>query len=136
MQFDTNSDKARFSAIQKWESSEWFHALSSTSIGTLLDNNAYRIAVGLRLGTDICEPHKYIDVALLLIRKGIVVLNISKINHKIICIKNLYLLLSISFLYKLFTGEFSRFFLFLYFRISFLYNPIFNFQFVHYELID
>lgn len=56
--FETDSDKARFLAIQKSESSAWLHALPSRSIGTLLNNNYFRIAIGLRLGTDLCEPHK------------------------------------------------------------------------------
>lgn len=44
-------------AIRKPESGAWLHALPSKSIGTLLDNNAFRIIIGLRLGVDICVPH-------------------------------------------------------------------------------
>lgn len=55
--FVQDVDKARFLAIQTPESGAWLQALPSHSIGTLLDNNTFRIAVGLRLGTDICVPH-------------------------------------------------------------------------------
>lgn len=55
--FARDEDKARFLAIQTSESGAWLHALPSTAIGTLLDNNAFRIIIGLRLGLDICSPH-------------------------------------------------------------------------------
>lgn len=57
LKFETDSDKARFLAVQRPESGAWLQALPSRSIGTLLENNAFRIAIGLRLGIDICSPH-------------------------------------------------------------------------------
>lgn len=51
------ADKARILAIRKSESSAWLHALPSRAIGTLLNNNVFRISVGLRLGLNICAPH-------------------------------------------------------------------------------
>lgn len=63
-QFERDEDKARILAVRKPESGAllqeariWLHALPSKSIGTLLDNNAFRIIMGLRLGLDICSPH-------------------------------------------------------------------------------
>lgn len=44
-------------AICEPESGAWLPALPSKAIGTLLDNNVFRICVGLRLRTDICKPH-------------------------------------------------------------------------------
>ncbi|GAU89490.1 hypothetical protein RvY_02037 [Ramazzottius varieornatus] len=35
----------------------WLHALPSSSLGNLLDNNALRISIGLRLGAKLCRPH-------------------------------------------------------------------------------
>ena len=50
-------DKARLLALLESESNAWLHALPSRSIGTLLNNNVFRISVGLRLGLNICTPH-------------------------------------------------------------------------------
>ncbi len=57
LKFERDDDRARILAIRKPESGAWLHALASKSIGTLLDNNAFRIIMGLRLGIDICAPH-------------------------------------------------------------------------------
>lgn len=57
LHFARDEDKARFLAIQRTESGAWLHALPSALIGTLLDNNVFRIIMGLRLGLDICSPH-------------------------------------------------------------------------------
>ena len=57
LNFDRDEDRARYLAVQRPESGAWLHALPSKSIGTLLDNNVFRIIIGLRLGIDICEPH-------------------------------------------------------------------------------
>lgn len=56
LQFD-EEDAARVFAIQKPEPGAWLHALSSRTLGTLLENNVFRIIVGLRLGIDICVSH-------------------------------------------------------------------------------
>lgn len=58
MEFNSDTEKARFLAIQRPESSAWLHSLPSKEIGTLLNNNVFRISVGLRLGCDICKPHR------------------------------------------------------------------------------
>ena len=55
--FERDEDKARLLAVRKPESGAWLHALPSRSIGTLLENNTFRIIMGLRLGIDICAPH-------------------------------------------------------------------------------
>lgn len=57
LQFDQEEDVARIMASQKPESGAWLHALPSRNIGTLVENNAFRIMVGLRLGIDLCAPH-------------------------------------------------------------------------------
>lgn len=50
LHFENVEDKARFLAVQRPESGAWLHALPSESIDTLLNNNAFRIIIGLRLG--------------------------------------------------------------------------------------
>jgi hypothetical protein len=50
-------DKARLLAASSKHSGDWLHVIPISSCGLRLDNNAVRIAVGLRLGVDICEPH-------------------------------------------------------------------------------
>ena len=49
--------KARLLAAASKHSADWLHAIPITSCGLRLDDNAIRIAVGLRLGADICQPH-------------------------------------------------------------------------------
>jgi hypothetical protein len=39
-------------------SGDWLHALPISSCGLRLDDEAVRVAVGLRLGAKLCEPHK------------------------------------------------------------------------------
>ncbi|CAG9087421.1 unnamed protein product [Plutella xylostella] len=51
---------ARVKAAAKPESDAWLHALPSPVLGTLLDNDTLRVAVALRLGCDVCEPHRCI----------------------------------------------------------------------------
>uniref|UniRef100_A0A8D9A2L3 Uncharacterized protein n=1 Tax=Cacopsylla melanoneura TaxID=428564 RepID=A0A8D9A2L3_9HEMI len=48
--FNNTTDSARFKAFQKKESNAWLHALPSSSVATLLDDNSFRICVALRLG--------------------------------------------------------------------------------------
>ena len=50
-------DRARLLASQCPHSADWLHALPMTSVGLRLDDETIRIAVGLRLGTKLCEPH-------------------------------------------------------------------------------
>ncbi|XP_069358665.1 uncharacterized protein [Maniola hyperantus] len=51
------TDKARILAVSEKESGHWLHALPSHSLGTILDQTALRVAVCLRLGIKVCEPH-------------------------------------------------------------------------------
>jgi hypothetical protein len=50
-------NKARLHAITAPHSGDWLFALPITSCGLRLDNESIRVAVGLRLGVNICEPH-------------------------------------------------------------------------------
>ena len=52
-------DKARLLAAATTTSGAWLKAIPLAAIGLKLDDEAVRIAVGLRLGTTLCEPHKY-----------------------------------------------------------------------------
>ena len=49
--------KARLLAAASKLSTDWLHAIPITLYGLGLDDDAVRIAVGLRLGADICHPH-------------------------------------------------------------------------------
>ncbi|XP_052738626.1 antichymotrypsin-2 [Bicyclus anynana] len=51
-------DRARLLALSEKESGYWLHALPSKNLGTLLDNESFRVALGLRLGTPLCLQHK------------------------------------------------------------------------------
>ncbi|XP_052741445.1 uncharacterized protein LOC128198735 [Bicyclus anynana] len=51
-------DRARLLALSEKESGYWLHALPSKNLGTLLDNESFRVALGLRLGTPLCLEHK------------------------------------------------------------------------------
>ena len=54
----TDQDKSRYNASPAKESNGWLTVLPSKFVGTLLDNNTFRISIALRLGCDICIPHK------------------------------------------------------------------------------
>lgn len=54
----TDVDKARLLAAATSSSGSWLKALPLAAIGLKLDDEAVRIAVGLRLGTALCEPHQ------------------------------------------------------------------------------
>ena len=49
---------ARLLAAASPHSGAWLQALPSSNLGLLLDEESVRIAVALRLGATICEPHK------------------------------------------------------------------------------
>jgi Reverse transcriptase (RNA-dependent DNA polymerase) len=50
--------QARLLAVSAPHSGDWLHALPITSCGLRLDDEAVRVAVGLRLGARLCEPHR------------------------------------------------------------------------------
>ena len=52
------TDKARLLSVTSPHSSDLLHALPLSGCGLRLDNYAIHIAVGLRLGVNICEPHQ------------------------------------------------------------------------------
>ena len=49
--------QSRLRATAAPHAGDWLFALPMTTCGLRLDDEAVRIAVGLRLGTSICEPH-------------------------------------------------------------------------------
>ena len=51
-------DQARLLAVTSAHSGDWLHALPLSGCGLRLDDRAVHIAVGLRLGANICEPHQ------------------------------------------------------------------------------
>ena len=53
----SDTDKARLLAVSAPHSSDWLHAIPISSCGLRLDDDAVRVAVGLRLGTRLCAPH-------------------------------------------------------------------------------
>ena len=52
-----DTTRARLLAVMSKNSGAWLQALPVSSLGLRLDDCSLRIAVGLRLGTDICMPH-------------------------------------------------------------------------------
>ena len=51
-------DKARLLAVSAPKSGAWLQALPISSCGLRLDDDAIRVAVGLRLGAPLCLPHR------------------------------------------------------------------------------
>ena len=49
--------KARLLAAQAPHSGDWLNALLVSSCGLRLDDEAVRVAIGLRLGVNLCAPH-------------------------------------------------------------------------------
>jgi len=49
--------RARILAASERESGLWLNVLPAPTIGTLLDPETFRIAVALRVGAVVCEPH-------------------------------------------------------------------------------
>jgi hypothetical protein len=49
--------QARLLAVSSPHAGDWLTALPIPSCGLILDNEAVRVAVGLRLGLDLCHPH-------------------------------------------------------------------------------
>jgi hypothetical protein len=52
-----NHHRAILLASSAPHSGDWLHALPISSCGLRLDNESIRVAVGLRLGLNLCEPH-------------------------------------------------------------------------------
>jgi hypothetical protein len=52
--------RARLIAASAPHSGDWLNALPLSSCGLRLEDDAIRIAVGLRLGANLCEPHECI----------------------------------------------------------------------------
>ena len=53
-------EQARLKAVSAPHSGDWLTTLPISACGLRMDNEAIRVAVGLRLGALICEPHKCI----------------------------------------------------------------------------
>lgn len=53
----TGRDRARLLAVSRPEAGHWLHAYPSPNIGTFIDPCTLRIAVGLRLGVEVCVDH-------------------------------------------------------------------------------
>src|ERR1043165_7397235 len=55
----TNSalDRARLSGSRAPHAGDWLLARAVTALGLRLSDDVIRIAVGIRLGTTLCEPH-------------------------------------------------------------------------------
>ena len=51
------STRARLLAVATKESAAWLSALPVSSLGLRMDDNVIRVAIGLRLGAPLCEPH-------------------------------------------------------------------------------
>src|SRR5208282_1076310 len=51
-------NQARLFAVSAPHSGDWLHALPISACGLRLDNEAVRVAVGLRLGLNLCVPHE------------------------------------------------------------------------------
>ena len=51
-------DRVRLLSAAAPGSGSWLHAVPSANLGTLLDSETLRIAVALRVGADVCQPHQ------------------------------------------------------------------------------
>jgi hypothetical protein len=55
--YSGKEDKARLLACQHAHSGDWLHAYPISTCGLRLSNDDIRVAVGLRLGSNLCAPH-------------------------------------------------------------------------------
>ena len=53
-----NHNRARLLAVKCKETGAWLNALPVASLGLCMEDEAVRIAVGLRLGLSLCRPHQ------------------------------------------------------------------------------
>ena len=51
--------RASFLASSSQHSGDWLFALPIASCGLRLDDEAVRVAIGLKLGLELCVPHQY-----------------------------------------------------------------------------
>ena len=51
-------NRARLLAVSSAHSGDWLMTLPISSCGLCLDNEAFRVAIGLRLGINLCAPHQ------------------------------------------------------------------------------
>jgi hypothetical protein len=58
LNFSDDYNLARLASVSLKHSGDWLHALPISSCGLRLDNQAIRVAVGLRLGVNLCVPHQ------------------------------------------------------------------------------
>ena len=56
--FCNSFNTARLLAVSAPHSGDWLHTLPLATCGLKLDNEAIKIAVGLRLGVNLCEPRQ------------------------------------------------------------------------------
>ena len=56
--FTDNFNRARLLEASASHNGDWLHALPLSTCGLRLDNDAVRVAVGLRLGISLCESHQ------------------------------------------------------------------------------
>lgn len=57
LKFKSDIEKFRFHSLQNQFSGAWLTATLNPNLGTLLNNDTIRTCVGLRLGSNICQPH-------------------------------------------------------------------------------
>ncbi|KAF2878652.1 hypothetical protein ILUMI_27520 [Ignelater luminosus] len=57
---DSFTEISRLKALQLPESGAWLQAIPSSHIGTLMDNNSFRVCVALRIGSPVCRPYNCI----------------------------------------------------------------------------
>ncbi|KAF2890579.1 hypothetical protein ILUMI_15594, partial [Ignelater luminosus] len=57
---DSFTEIARLKALQLPKSGAWLQAIPSSHIGTLMDNNSFRVCVALRIGSPVCRPYNCI----------------------------------------------------------------------------
>ena len=50
--------RARLLSASASESAAWLHATPVATLGTLLDPETLRVAIALRVGADVCSPHR------------------------------------------------------------------------------
>ena len=79
----SNYDKARLLASTSKHSGDWLYVIPISSCGLHLDEEVIRIAVGLRLGVDICEPHSCVCGELVDVR-GFIALSCKRNNGRFI----------------------------------------------------